>query len=207
MPREIRVRPLTAEIRTNEDGEEYIEGYVVQFEKLSERLWGFYDKVRKGAFERTLKEHRDRIKALWNHNSDLVIGSLKSGSLEMFEDEKGLRFKLTPNKSRAGQDALEMIRAGDVDGVSFGFDKRKQEWDESDPNMVVRTLIEVDLWEISPTPFPAYPDSEVAARSQEGEQNAYEEYLAQKNNAEEERWMKEQEDEEELRLLELEVEV
>jgi hypothetical protein len=205
MPREIRVRPLTAEIRTADDGAEYIEGYVVQFGKLSERLWGFYEEVRKGAFTRTLTEQKERIKALWNHNSDLVIGSMRSGSLELYEDEKGLRFRLKPNKSRAGQDAIEMVRAGDVDGVSFGFDVKKQEWDESNPNKVVRTLVDVDLWEISPTPFPAYPDSEVAARSSEGGFNAYEEYRNQKDDDVSKRWMEAQEDE--LRLLELEVEV
>jgi hypothetical protein len=126
----------------------------------------FREKVRAGAFMKSLSE-KQNIRALWNHNPDIVLGSVKGGSLRLTEDAKGLRFELDPADTQAGRDALTTISRGDVDGMSFGFNIRAQEWDESDPKNVIRTLVDVDLHEISPTPFPAYPSTKVSVRSVE----------------------------------------
>lgn len=158
--------PEGVEIRKADDGKSTIAGYAVVFEKLSQPIAGlFREKVRAGAFTDALK--KNNIRALWNHNSDLVLGSTKAGTLRLSEDEKGLRFEVDAPDTTAGRDALTTIARGDVDGMSFGFNVRKQEWDESDPKNVVRTLVDVDLREISPTPFPAYLSTKVAVRSVE----------------------------------------
>ncbi|BAU28966.1 prohead peptidase [Aneurinibacillus soli] len=146
-----------------EAGAPTVSGDVVMFEQLSVPLWGFREKVRKGAFDKSLR--KSIIKALWNHNSDLVLGSTKNRTLRLWEDDMALRFELDLPNTTWGKDAAESIRRGDVDGVSFGFEVVKDEWDYDDPSDVIRTLIEVNLYEISPTPFPAYPDSSVDMRS------------------------------------------
>jgi hypothetical protein len=156
--------PESVEIRKADDGKTTIAGYAVVFEKLSQPIMGmFREKVRAGAFAGALKQNN--IRALWNHNSDYVLGSTKAGTLRLSEDEKGLRFEIDAPDTQAGRDALTTIGRGDVDGMSFGFNVRKQEWDESDPKNVVRTLVDVDLREVSPTPFPAYTQSKVSVRS------------------------------------------
>lgn len=152
------------EIRADEGQPVIVKGYAARFEKLSVPLWGFKEKIRAGAFAESLKSNRT-IKALWNHNSDFPLGSTKNGTLTLAEDEKGLRFEFTPPDTSWGKDAIESIKRGDVDGVSFGFRVRKDEWDETDPKNIVRTLIDVDLIEISPTPFPAYPSTSASVRS------------------------------------------
>ncbi len=157
------------EIRSGAEGEETrtVIGYVVKFNQRSRLIWGeFYEKVAKGAFARSLQENV--IKAFWNHRYDFVLGSTKNQTLRLWEDDIGLRFELDLPNNTWGNDALESIRRGDVDGVSFGFNARKDAWTFlSEEDVYERTLVDVNLFEVSPTPFPAYPDSEVNQRSLE----------------------------------------
>lgn len=150
------------DVEVREDnGKPMIRGYAAVFEKLSVPIYDFKEKIRAGAFKASVK--KNNVRALWNHNADMVLGSTKAGTLRLEEDEKGLRFELDPPDTQAGRDALVSIKRGDVDGMSFGFRVLKQEWDESDKKNIVRTLIEIDLREISPTAFPAVVVNPVVA--------------------------------------------
>ena len=164
MDREVRVLPIQ-EIRVQkaEDGKRTVGGYVNKFDQLSEDLGDFREKVRKGAFARSLKEQP--VLAFWNHNSDIVLGNTENKTLRAFEDDIGLGFELDLPDTTAGIDAGKLIERGDVSGVSFGFRTLKEEWDETDKNNPIRTLVDVQLYEISPTAIPAYPQSVVSARS------------------------------------------
>lgn len=166
--KEVRYLTKDFEIRAREDGTKTVSGYVVKFNKRSHLIYGeFYEKVAKGAFTRSLQQNT--IKALWNHRSDFVLGSTGSGTLRLEEDDIGLRFELDLPNSSWGNDAYESIQRGDVDGVSFGFFVREDNWEFlKDEDLYERTLLDVDMHEISPTPFPAYPDSEIGKRSIEG---------------------------------------
>ncbi|HOJ78414.1 MAG TPA: HK97 family phage prohead protease [Bacillota bacterium] len=178
MEQEIRILPSEIELRETEDGKRSIYGYAVKWEQPSEELGYFFpfrEKFAKGAFADSLRN--DKQKALWNHNSDFVLGSTKSGTLSLSEDETGLRFNIVLPENTWGKDAYESIKRGDVDGVSFGFKKEVDEWDESDPDNIIRTIKKAKLFEVSPTPFPAYPQTEVQARSVE---EPYKEYLESK---------------------------
>jgi len=85
-------------------------------------------------------------------------------------------------KTTLGNDTYETIKRGDVDGVSFGFIPRKQEWDETDTENIVRSITDAQLMEISPTAWAAYPDSAVSARSND----PYKEYRQEKQAEENE---------------------
>ena len=170
---------LTEDIEYREDDDKpVVGGYVVRWEKLSEEMFGFREKVSKGAFLKSLSEMR--VLSFWNHNSDMVLGNTENGSLVLQEDERGLKFDLTLPDTSIGRDARALIKRGDVKGMSFGFRTLREQWDEADPKKVIRTLLEVRLYEVSPTPMPAYPQSSVAARSIEDVRNSYEEYHAEK---------------------------
>jgi HK97 family phage prohead protease len=166
MPNELLTRTCfnieDVEVR-EENGKTTIAGYAAMFEKLSVPIYDFREKIRAGAFLSSLS--KNNVRALWNHNSDYVLGSTKAGTLTLSEDTKGLRFELAPPDTTAGRDAVVSIKRGDVDGMSFGFRVLKQEWDEKDPKNIIRTLVEVDLREVSPTAFPAYPDTKVKVRT------------------------------------------
>ncbi|RPK29862.1 HK97 family phage prohead protease [Paenibacillus xylanexedens] len=160
------------EIRSTADGESEtntrtIGGYVVKFNQRSQLIWGeFYERVAAGAFSRSLQENT--IKAFWNHRSDFVLGSTKNNTLRLWEDGTGLAFELDLPNNTWGNDAFESIQRGDVDGVSFGFYVRSDAWQYlKEEDVYERTLLDVNLFEVSPTPFPAYQDSEVNERSAE----------------------------------------
>jgi hypothetical protein len=137
-------------------------------------MFGFREKVQRGAFAKSLEKYN--VLAFWNHNSDKILGNTDNGSLKLEEDDKGLRFELNPPDTTDAKDARTLIKGGFVKGMSFGFRTMKDAWDESDPKRVVRTLVEVRLYEVSPTAMPAYPQSSVAARSMEEVAAEYEEY-------------------------------
>jgi HK97 family phage prohead protease len=153
------------EVRKSEDGTHTISGYAVKWEMKSETMgyWTrFKEQFKKGAFSESLTN--DDQRALWSHDTSQVLGRTKNGTLRLSEDDVGLKFELDLPNTTLGNDAFETIKRGDVDGVSFGFSMQKQEWDESDPDNILRSVVQARLFEISPVAFPAYPDSVVSAR-------------------------------------------
>ncbi len=154
----------TRELRVVIDGPtRHIEGYSAVFDVFSEPMWGFREKIRKGAFSKTIQE--SDIRALWNHDSNYVLGRLKAGTLELSEDDVGLRIRITPPDTQWARDLMTTIDRGDVDQMSFGFQTIRDEWFANDDIGTIRTLIEVKLFDVSPVTFPAYPQTSVQVRS------------------------------------------
>ena len=138
-----------------------IVGYIARFNSLSDDLGGFIEMIRPGAFAKTIQE--SDIRALWQHNPEMVLGRTKNGTLKLREDDVGLLAEITPPDTTWARDAVASIRRGDVDQASFGFDVVRDEWNwENRPN--IRTLVEVKLFDVSPVTFPAYPATSMAVR-------------------------------------------
>jgi len=175
---EKRNNPESAiEFRENEAGAKLISGYAVKWDMLSHSMgyWKrFKEKFERGAFAQTLRENHQ--KALWSHDTSKVLGGTKNSTLKLREDETGLHFELELPNTSLGNDAYETIRRGDVDGVSFGFVMQEQNWNESDPDNIVRTIKKAKLMEVSPVAYPAYPDSQVSARADD----PYQEHLKER---------------------------
>lgn len=167
--KKMETRNLTTnqvEIREGENGSRTISGYAVKWEMKSVTMGyfrRFKEQFKRGSFTNSLTN--DDQLALWSHDTSQVLGRTKNGTLRLFEDDIGLRFELDLPNTTLGNDAYETIKRGDVDGVSFGFQMLKQEWDEADPDNIIRSVTKAKLLEISPVAFPAYPDSQVSARS------------------------------------------
>lgn len=165
------------EIREDENGKRTITGYAVKWEMKSVTMGyfkRFKEQFKRGAFTESLTN--DDQLALWSHDTSKVLGRTKNGTLRLFEDDIGLRFELDLPNTTLGNDAYETIKRGDVDGVSFGFRMQKQEWDENDVDNITRSILKAKLLEISPVAFPAYPDSQVSARSHD----PYKEHVEEK---------------------------
>jgi len=143
------------EIREEGDGMR-LEGYAALFNSRSENLGGFTETIAPGAFRASLKARND-VKLLWNHNTDIVLGSTRAGTLTLTEDDRGLRVSaLLPNNT-AGRDARESISRGDVTGFSFGFSMPARGGDEWNAEGTERVLKVVRLFEVSVgVAFPAY---------------------------------------------------
>jgi len=139
-------------------------GYAAVFDSLSEDLCGFKERIAPGAFARALKDCD--IRALRNHEPESLLGRLKSGTLRLAEDARGLRMEVDLPDTTVGRDTAEMVRRGDMSGCSFSFQEKAVDWDyNSDPP--VRTLRDVDVYDAGPVTYPAYRDTSVALRSLE----------------------------------------
>lgn len=154
------------EIRINEsDGGTCIEGHAAVFDSWSETLGGifpFKEKVRKGAFAESIG--RDDIRALFNHDPNYVLGRNRAGTLELEEDDVGLRVRITPPDTSWARDITTSIRRGDISQMSIGFVVEDDEWSSKD-GIDTRELKKVRLFDVSPVTFPAYTATDVGVRA------------------------------------------
>lgn len=163
MTREVRALG-TVEHRASEDGAPRIAGYAAVFNSQADIGGYFREQIAPGAFARSIQS--DDVRALWNHDSNYVLGRKSNRSLTLREDEKGLYFEVVPPETTWAADLVTSIKRGDVSQMSFGFVVRKQQWDETG-KITVRTLLDVELLEVSPVTFPVYDDTSAAVRSLE----------------------------------------
>jgi len=159
-------------VESRADGRASIIGYAAVYNRLSLDLGGFREEILPGAFDKILTRQRGKqdVVALFNHDSNIVLGRTSSGTLELSSDEKGLRYVVTPPVSRA--DVMELISRRDVRGSSFAFtvDKSGEGFRQGDDGNAVRQIREVSgLYDVGPVLVPAYPatSAAVAMRSYE----------------------------------------
>jgi|688.fasta_scaffold52459_2 HK97 family phage prohead protease len=152
-------------MQENESGP-VIVGYAAVFGSRSFDLGGFTEIIKPGAFTRTLASKPD-ARALVNHESGLMtIGRTTNGTLELSEDEIGLRATIYLPDTQAGRDTLTLVKRGDLDQMSFAFWVIKDNWIE-ERGSITRELHEVsiDNGDVSVVTFPAYGDTMITARS------------------------------------------
>jgi len=161
MEKEIRSFPVELRIAT-EDGDRKIVGHAAVFDQWSEDLGGFREMVKPGAFKKTLKEAD--VRALFNHDPNFVLGRNKAGTLTLAEDDKGLAVEIDPPDAQWARDLTTSMERGDINQMSFGFRVVKENWNDEDPRDLTRELVEVELFDVSPVTYPAYPQTTVAVR-------------------------------------------
>ena len=179
--KELRMLPM-AELRiADSDGGSVIEGHAAVFDSWSETLGGifpFKEIVRKGAFNESIG--KDDIRALFNHDPNYVLGRNRAGTLELVEDEVGLRVRITPPDTSWARDLQASIRRGDITQMSIGFIVEEDKW-STENGMDTREIRKVQLFDVSPVTFPAYTATDVGVRAME-EYNGYR--AEQRNKAE-----------------------
>lgn len=164
--------PLCVEERALGGGgtQAVIKGLAIAYNSPSHPLYEngkrFIETIAPTALSKTLSDGGKSVRAYFNHDSDRVIGSVKSGSLKLSPTERGLEVEITPPNTSWGKDAVEAVRAGLCEGFSFGFNVIKDSWEKGGAGeLPTRTLKEIRLAEVSPVYSPAYPGTDVALRS------------------------------------------
>lgn len=151
------------------DGALYIEGYFAVFNSNYEICPGITESIAPGAFSSALGGD---VRALANHDTTLVLGRTKAGTLELREDGHGLWGRIAIN--REDTDAMNLYRRvqrGDVDQCSFGFDIGKETQEFRDDGSAHWTILTVEtLYEVTVATFPAYEATSVSARAAATEQ-------------------------------------
>jgi HK97 family phage prohead protease len=175
---------LAVESRSEDDGSEreYIVGYAAKFGVLSLELEGsFIERIDPGAFgivaERRGRRRPLETRALWNHDANYPLARYP-GTLSLKVDEVGLRYEFPVPDTTYGRDIAANIRAGIVRGSSFSFTVPSggDSW-AVEEGRSVRTIQRIDsLLDVSPTTFPAYPDTDVKVA-----QRSYDAFVRQRD--------------------------
>lgn len=154
------------EVRAEKEGDKtYISGYASVYNQPTDKA-GFREVVKPTAFDRALRAKQD-VRVLFNHDPSKILGRTKSGTAELFSDNKGLKFRCEMPNTTTGNDVMESIKRGDIDQCSFGFVPVKQAWvntpDPADKNKTITTreLHDVDLADVSAVTYPAYQGTSV----------------------------------------------
>ncbi len=156
-------------VREQQEGqqEKVIEGYFAVYGSETELWPGAFEEIKKGAFDDTLEND---IRALINHNTELVLGRNKAGTLTLKADDKGLWSRVVINEQDT--DALNLyarVQRGDVDQCSFGFNIIEESTEFREDGTIKWTIEKIDLHEVSIVTFPAYEATSVQARKRDFE--------------------------------------
>ena len=154
---ERRETPGEIEVRDH-GGKVVIEGHGAVFNRLSHDLGGFVERVLPGTFTKTIQEAD--VRALYNHDKNMVLGRNKSGTLDLSQDESGLYYRIYPPDTSYARDLQVVIERGDVTSSSFAFYTIKDDWGQTEAGYPQRSLSEVRLVDVSPVTYPAYPDAD-----------------------------------------------
>lgn len=168
MNNEIERRCITVNLRTAADGEaRTLEGYAVVFGSISEDLGGFREVIEPGAFSEALAETPD-VRALFNHDPNLVLGRTINGTLILAEDARGLHISVTLPPTTYAQDIAALVERNDVNQMSFAFRTRKggETW-TTEEGQRLRRLRSLSLYDVSVVTYPAYQATTVSARTLE----------------------------------------
>jgi HK97 family phage prohead protease len=166
-----QLRAAGTRFETRQEGDDrWIEGYFAVFGCLYELWPDATESIAPTAFDGALE---DDVRALCDHDSRLVLGRIRAGTLELRVDARGLwgRIKINPND----QDALNLyarVQRGDVDQCSFGFDILDEHAEYREDGSVHWEIRRVKLYEVSVVTFPAYEETAVEARRQDARQLA-----------------------------------
>jgi uncharacterized protein len=148
--------------------ERVIEGYFALYESETELWEGSYEIITKGAFDNTIT--KNDIRALWNHNTQYVLGRNKNGSLQLKADDKGLFGIIKLPNTQYANDLYQLVQRGDIDQASFGFNILDEDFEELASGGYRWRINEIDLHEISVVTFPAYENTSVQAREKQVQQ-------------------------------------
>ncbi len=127
-------------------------------------MGGWFEKIAPGAFSGVLAG--SDIRALINHDPNMVLGRSKAGTLACRDDNTGLSIEITPPDVGYANDLLISMQRGDIDQMSFAFIVSDANWDETRDGMPVRTITGFqELFDVSVVTYPAYPTTSASVRS------------------------------------------
>jgi len=160
----IEKRHFFSELRADgNDDRRTLRGHAAVFDTMSQPIMGmFREVILPGAFDEVLQ---DDVRALFNHDPNIVLGRTKSGTLKIGIDERGLTYEVDLPNTQQARDLWESIKRGDISQSSFAFSVEKDEW-RSQNGEEIREIHKVKkLMDVSPVAYPAYTEADVSTRS------------------------------------------
>lgn len=144
-----------------------LEGYAAIFDtptRIDSWEGQFDEQIARGAFNRTLNARTPVLQ--FDHGHDARTGSVPIGSIEdIREDATGLFVQARLFDNPVVEPIRQAIEGGAIDGMSFRFRVIDDQWTRRDGEVELRTIREVELYELGPVVFPAYESTTVGVRS------------------------------------------
>jgi HK97 family phage prohead protease len=156
------------EIRAVYEGEHppVITGHAAVFNQPSQEIFwipGWREVIHPGAFRNAIG--RDDVRALINHDNNLLIGRVSNSTLSLEEDDIGLKVRISPPDTTYASDLLKLIRGKYMTQMSFGFTVA-DDGERINHKEKLREIVEVSrLFDVSPVTEPAYTQTDVSVRS------------------------------------------
>ena len=153
------------ELRVTDGDKPKLVGYAAKYNKWSQDLGGFTERIRPGAFDDVVN---DNVVALKNHDPNYIIGRTENKTVRLKSNSVGLHFEIDTPNTTVGKDTVEEVRSGLLQGCSFAFSlaENGDEWVYNSDGTIQRTINQLEqLFDISVCVFPAYMDTTVSARS------------------------------------------
>lgn len=156
------------EVRADGEGDEMrLVGHAAVFNEWTTIGSWFQERIDPGAFDQTLKDGAD-VRLLFNHNPDTILARTANETLALDTDKKGLTYDGLLNADDPQAVSIHAkIARGDVDQSSFAFRVIREEWEDSDGDgkeLPKRTILEAQLFDVSPVTYPAYEGTDVGVR-------------------------------------------
>lgn len=138
-----------------------LKGYATKFNVPSHDRGGYRDLFRPGVFGDSVMESNGfDVKALFDHDHDRYLARTRNETLRLDSDDIGLRFELDLPNTQLGRDTAELLKRGDIAGMSFGYMPDRFEWRDTD-ELPIREHQSGTLIEVSVVFQPAIPLTEV----------------------------------------------
>lgn len=160
---ELRTMPGRVEFRASDKGAT-LRGYAAVFNKLSQNLGGFVERVDPGAFTKSLADQVP-VFARFNHEDNGLLGTTEAETLRLVADGTGLHYEVDLPDTSAGRDVRALAERGDLRYSSFAFRTISDTWEETEEGFPLRTLTAVQLVDVAPVVNPAYRDTTTGLRS------------------------------------------
>ena len=157
---EKRIFNIENRFETREDGQEVVVGYGSIWNSRSENLGGFYEYISPDAISQETIDKSD-VRALINHDPNLVLARSTAGNLSLSVDEKGLRYEFSIPETSYGKDLAINMKNGNINQSSFAFTVGADEWSTDEEGNDIRTITSIEkLYDVSPVTYPAYSQAE-----------------------------------------------
>ena len=157
---EKRTFNIDTRVDTNDEGRDIVVGHASVYDSKSNNLGDFYEYIERGAFTQELIEQSD-VRALINHDQNLILARSTSGTLNLRADEKGLRYEFEMPETSYGKDLAISMKRGDISQSSFAFTVGEDEWSTNDLGENIRTIKKIDmLYDTAIVTYPAYSQAQ-----------------------------------------------
>lgn len=159
---ETRYFAATVELRSGDSGLK-LGGYAIKYDKISQNLGGFVERIAPGALNQTLAEGGD-ILARYEHEDRFLLGRTSAGTLRLMPDEIGLGYEVDLPDTSYARDLAALAERGDVRYSSFAFIAKDEKWSTTERGYTLRTVTALHLLDVAPVVNPAYLDTTTGLR-------------------------------------------